>query len=84
MSATKTDIEIARAAKKRPIAEIGAKLGIPTEALCQYGPDKAKVGFDFMAGLGLTSGRGHEGTVREPAGSRGSVHQRRSWEPVHV
>ena len=29
--AFKTDIEIAREAKKRPIQEIGAKIGIPTE-----------------------------------------------------
>jgi formate--tetrahydrofolate ligase len=42
--AFKTDIEIARAAQKKPIQEIGAKLGIPSEALLPYGHDKAKVG----------------------------------------
>ncbi|ARE39792.1 Formate--tetrahydrofolate ligase [Rhodovulum sp. P5] len=47
----KTDIEIARAALKRPIQEIGAELGIPAEALLPYGHDKAKVSADFIAGL---------------------------------
>jgi formate--tetrahydrofolate ligase len=50
--AFKTDIEIARAAQKKPIQEIGAKLGIPTEALLPYGHDKAKVGQEFIASLG--------------------------------
>jgi hypothetical protein len=44
VSRDKTDIEIARAANKKPIQEIGAKLGIPSEALLPYGHDKAKVG----------------------------------------
>jgi formate--tetrahydrofolate ligase len=47
----KSDIEIAREAKKKPIQEIGAKLGIPSEHLLPYGHDKAKVGQDFIAGL---------------------------------
>ncbi|MBK1636950.1 formate--tetrahydrofolate ligase [Rhodovulum adriaticum] len=46
-----SDIEIARAAEKRPIREIGAELGIPEEALLPYGHDKAKVGAGFIAGL---------------------------------
>ena len=41
--AVKSDIEIAREAKKRPIQEIGAKLGIATEHLLPYGHDKAKI-----------------------------------------
>ncbi len=41
--AYKSDIEIARAANKKPIQEIGSKLGIPTEHLLPYGHDKAKV-----------------------------------------
>jgi formate--tetrahydrofolate ligase len=54
----KSDIEIARAAKKRPIQEIGAKLGIPSESLLPYGHDKAKVGAEFIAGLaGRRDGR---------------------------
>ncbi len=44
----KTDIEIARAANKKPIQEIGAKLGIPTDHLLPYGHDKAKVSQDFI------------------------------------
>ncbi len=47
----KSDIEIAREASMLPIAEIGAKLGIPADAIMQYGPDKAKVSFDFIDGL---------------------------------
>ncbi|QGX97526.1 formate--tetrahydrofolate ligase [Roseovarius faecimaris] len=39
----KSDIEIAREAKKRPIQEIGDKLGIPSEHLLPYGHDKAKI-----------------------------------------
>jgi formate--tetrahydrofolate ligase len=49
--AHKTDIEIARAAHKLPIQEIGAKLGIPTEHLLPYGHDKAKVGQEFINSL---------------------------------
>lgn len=48
MSVHKSDIEIARAASKQPIQEIGAKLGIPTEHLLPYGHDKAKVSADFI------------------------------------
>ncbi len=49
--AFKTDIEIAREAKKKPIMEIGAKLGIPAEHLLPYGHDKAKVGQEFIRSL---------------------------------
>ncbi len=48
MAEVKSDIEIARAAKKRPISEIGAKLGIPTEHLEPYGHDKAKISAEFI------------------------------------
>ena len=44
-----SDIEIARAANKKPIQEIGAKLGIASEHLLPYGHDKAKVSADFIA-----------------------------------
>ncbi|MBB3607190.1 formate--tetrahydrofolate ligase [Rhizobium sp. BK602] len=44
-----SDIEIARAAKKLPIVEIGVKLGIPAEELAPYGHDKAKIGAGFIA-----------------------------------
>ena len=49
--AFKTDIEIAREAKKKPIQQIGEKLGIPYEALLPYGHDKAKIEQDFITGL---------------------------------
>ena len=39
----KSDIEIAREANKKPIQEIGAKLGISSDDLLPYGHDKAKV-----------------------------------------
>ncbi len=44
----KSDIEIARAANVLPIQEIGAKLGIPADALIPYGHDKAKISADFI------------------------------------
>jgi formate--tetrahydrofolate ligase len=46
-----SDIEIARAAKKRPISEIAAKLSIPYEELIPYGHDKAKVSARHIRGL---------------------------------
>ncbi|MYM54877.1 formate--tetrahydrofolate ligase [Thalassovita mangrovi] len=51
----KSDIEIAREANKKPIQEIGARLGIGADHLLPYGHDKAKVSQDFIAGL-----NGHE------------------------
>ena len=42
----RSDIEIARAARTLPIAEVGAKIGIPGEHLFPYGHDKAKIGLD--------------------------------------
>lgn len=47
----KSDIDIARAATMQPIADIGAKLDIPADALMQYGPDKAKISYDFIKKL---------------------------------
>jgi formate--tetrahydrofolate ligase len=48
----KSDIEIARDARLAPVAEIGARLGIPAEALHPYGRHIAKVDPGFLAGLG--------------------------------
>ena len=48
----KTDIEIAQAANVLPIQEIGAKLGIPDDALVPYGYDKAKISADFIKANG--------------------------------
>jgi formate--tetrahydrofolate ligase len=53
-----SDIAIARAARKRPIQEIGSALGIPPEHLLPYGHDKAKISGDFIANLG-DRGDGH-------------------------
>ncbi len=44
----KTDIQIAREASKKPIQEIGAKLGISSDDLLPYGHDKAKVSQSFI------------------------------------
>ncbi|MCG8509835.1 MAG: formate--tetrahydrofolate ligase, partial [Rhodospirillales bacterium] len=52
VAAVPADIEIARAAKKAPIDEIGEKAGIPTEALYRYGTDKAKIATEFVESLG--------------------------------
>jgi formate--tetrahydrofolate ligase len=53
MARVKSDIEIAREAKMRPVEEIGEGLGIPAGALESYGRYKAKVLFehiDILAG----------------------------------
>ena len=47
----KSDIEIAREATMQPITDIGAKLDIPAEALLQYGPNKAKLSYDYIKKL---------------------------------
>jgi len=53
-----SDIEIARKANKRPIQEIGAKLGIGSDDLLPYGHDKAKVSQEFINSVqGNTSGK---------------------------
>lgn len=43
-----SDIEIAREAKMKPIVEVGGKVGIPADALLNYGPYKAKLSWDFI------------------------------------
>ena len=47
----KSDIEIAREAKMKPIMEIGKKLGIPEADLVPYGHTKAKVHLDYINSL---------------------------------
>lgn len=44
----KSDIEIAREAKIKPIAEVAAKIGVPSNALIPYGWTKAKVSTDYI------------------------------------
>ena len=48
MGSVKSDIEIAREAKMRPVEEIGEGLGIPAGALESYGRYKAKVSFEHI------------------------------------
>jgi formate--tetrahydrofolate ligase len=47
----KSDIEIAREAKMKPIMAIGAGLGIPENDLIPYGHTKAKVELKYIDGL---------------------------------
>ncbi len=49
--AVKSDIEIAREARKKPIQEIGARLSIPSDHLLPFGHDKAKVSAEFLKSL---------------------------------
>ncbi|MGZ8360336.1 MAG: formate--tetrahydrofolate ligase, partial [Allosphingosinicella sp.] len=44
-----SDIEISRAAKLLPIAEVATTLGIPNEAVEPYGRTKAKISLDWLA-----------------------------------
>ena len=47
----KTDIQIAQEAVMEPIQSVAGKLGIPDEALEQYGKYKAKISEDYLNGL---------------------------------
>jgi formate--tetrahydrofolate ligase len=47
----RSDIEIARAARLRPIAEIAAKIGAPESALHPFGRFIAKLEYDFLKSL---------------------------------
>ncbi len=51
MATVKSDIEIARAAKMKPIGEIAARLDIPADAIEPFGKSKAKLSLDFVRGL---------------------------------
>jgi len=51
MSTVKSDIEIAREAKMKPIMEIGKGLGIPEKDLIPFGHTKAKVSLDYVDSL---------------------------------
>ena len=52
----KSDIEIARAARKQPIADIAARLGLTAGDILPYGHDKAKITHDAIRAL---EGRPH-------------------------
>jgi formate--tetrahydrofolate ligase len=47
----KSDIEIARAATIKPIAEVAAKVGIPAESIVPYGHTKAKLSAPYIESL---------------------------------
>jgi len=44
----KSDIEIARAASMQPIVEVAKKIGIPEDAVLNYGKFKGKISLDFI------------------------------------
>ena len=48
----RSDIEIARATRLKPIAEIAAKIGAPESALHPFGRSIAKLEYDFLRSLG--------------------------------
>lgn len=47
----KSDIDIARAATTEPIVSVAAKIGIPADAVLNYGPTKAKINMEFISSL---------------------------------
>jgi len=47
----KSDIEIAQAAKMKPITEIAAQLGVPEEFVESYGKYKAKIDYNLLNSL---------------------------------
>ena len=47
----KSDIELAREAAQRPIAEIGDRLSVPSDALLPYGHTKAKIDLGYIDSL---------------------------------
>jgi len=51
MTKIPSDLVIAQAAKKKPIQEIAASLGMGDDDLIPYGHDKAKIRYDFMERL---------------------------------
>jgi formate--tetrahydrofolate ligase len=52
-----SNIEIARQAKPKPITEIADRLGIPREAVYNYGPTKAKISLDWIKKLDRPDGK---------------------------
>ena len=54
-----SDIDIARAARLAPIAQIGQTLGLPAQALIPYGHDKAKINRAFLE----SRARGEDGKL---------------------
>ncbi len=51
MAEVKSDIQIARAANKKQIQEVGSKIGIPAGDLLPFGHDKAKISAGFIKSI---------------------------------
>ena len=47
----KSDLEIARAARFKPMTEVAARLGLPADAIIPYGRHKAKLDLDHLRAL---------------------------------
>ena len=47
----RSDIEIAQAATMKPVTEVASRLGIPDDALDQYGKYKAKISLEYIDSL---------------------------------
>ncbi|MDM7255443.1 MAG: formate--tetrahydrofolate ligase [Paracoccus sp. (in: a-proteobacteria)] len=52
-----SDLDIARAAKLKPMAAVAADLGIPESAILPFGHDKAKISHEFLGGLSGEGGK---------------------------
>jgi hypothetical protein len=80
---SKSDIEIAREAKLRPIEAVAESLGVPGEALHRYGHHIAKVQLDFVetlkdrpdGRLDTSFGRLREPIVTTPTGRSSQSHE---------
>ena len=57
MADVKSDLEIARAARLRPIGEIADALGVPADAVRAYGPTKAKIDTAWLDRSGAADGK---------------------------
>ena len=51
MAKVPSDIEIAQAATKQPIADIAGKLNIPADSIIPFGHDKAKITYDYLESI---------------------------------
>ena len=47
-----TDLEIARAATRRPIDEVAADMGVPSDSVEHYGKQMAKISLDAIDAMG--------------------------------
>ena len=79
----KSDVEIARAAKMRPIAEIAGTLGIAAEQIESYGRYKAKLTAEALAGRTKKNGKLILVTAINPTPAGGGRQRRASASPTH-